>query len=352
MKTKVCPCCDQPISGIYCRGCRKIVLNPVVQDVHYYLNERHPENETDCSFHGKTTPETKTSDRVMTPFEAEAKKAEIKERMQTRGQEPKSSAKISNASNTRKTVLNGNTLPSKKTAESRASIVGITIFMVVFMNVLLVLLRSFHHSGYDFTLGQRTAETAASAYAEWEEWELSDEEVKAAGIACTGYGHFDITYEDARQAFLDCVDDAGYMWSEGEPYSYNQKMNEMSWFQTVYDYAIETEDAYIGTVEIETDTATGQIHGISLYAGVGEGFFETADIAAAFMKKVGMAGGELPDGRGFYEEAMENAGETQLEDGFCMMYGLEVSCYVPEKIEEPDFYAMSVYAPGYYTASE
>ena len=89
MKTKVCPCCDQPIQGIYCKGCRKIVLHPVEQNIHYYLNERHPEHETDCSYHGNTAagtsevtdPNVRNEDHRMTPYEAEAKKAEIKERM-------------------------------------------------------------------------------------------------------------------------------------------------------------------------------------------------------------------------------------------------------------------------------
>ncbi len=51
MKTKVCPCCDQPMTGIYCKGCRKIVLNPVEQNIQYYLNTRHPDYDHDCTFH-------------------------------------------------------------------------------------------------------------------------------------------------------------------------------------------------------------------------------------------------------------------------------------------------------------
>ena len=52
MKDKYCPYCDQTLtSGLYCKGCKRIVLHPYWQDVDYYLNERHPQQETDCLYH-------------------------------------------------------------------------------------------------------------------------------------------------------------------------------------------------------------------------------------------------------------------------------------------------------------
>ena len=52
MKDKYCPYCDQKMtSGLYCKGCKRIVLHPYWQDVDYYLNERHPQQETDCLYH-------------------------------------------------------------------------------------------------------------------------------------------------------------------------------------------------------------------------------------------------------------------------------------------------------------
>ena len=38
-------------SGLYCSGCKRIVWHPYVQDVDYYLNERHPQHESDCLYH-------------------------------------------------------------------------------------------------------------------------------------------------------------------------------------------------------------------------------------------------------------------------------------------------------------
>jgi len=64
MKKVVCPYCDQPIRGKYCSGCRRIVWKPKNMEVTYYLNERHPEGEDHCQFHGD----------ILTGDMAEAKK--------------------------------------------------------------------------------------------------------------------------------------------------------------------------------------------------------------------------------------------------------------------------------------
>lgn len=52
MIRRVCPICDQVMTGRhYCRVCHSWVRHPRIQDVTYYLNERHPQNETSCSYH-------------------------------------------------------------------------------------------------------------------------------------------------------------------------------------------------------------------------------------------------------------------------------------------------------------
>lgn len=52
MIRRVCPICDQVMTGRhYCRICHSWVRHPRIQDVTYYLNERHPQNETACSYH-------------------------------------------------------------------------------------------------------------------------------------------------------------------------------------------------------------------------------------------------------------------------------------------------------------
>ena len=52
MRKRICPYCDQELEGRYCRGCRRFVKTPLIVDVNYYLNERHPASEESCQYHG------------------------------------------------------------------------------------------------------------------------------------------------------------------------------------------------------------------------------------------------------------------------------------------------------------
>lgn len=52
MRKRICPYCDQELEGRYCRGCRRFVKTPLIVDVNYYLNERHPASEEHCQYHG------------------------------------------------------------------------------------------------------------------------------------------------------------------------------------------------------------------------------------------------------------------------------------------------------------
>lgn len=47
-----CPICDQVMkSKHFCRNCMQFVRTPYVREVTYYLNERHPQDETNCEYH-------------------------------------------------------------------------------------------------------------------------------------------------------------------------------------------------------------------------------------------------------------------------------------------------------------
>jgi hypothetical protein len=53
MMKRICPICDQVMKlPHYCETCRSFVKDPWIRDVSYYLNERHPESEGACTYHG------------------------------------------------------------------------------------------------------------------------------------------------------------------------------------------------------------------------------------------------------------------------------------------------------------
>jgi len=356
MKKVVCPYCDQPIQGKYCDGCRRIVWKPKQMEITYYLNERHPEHETDCTFHND----------VLTQDAVEAKKAEIRERMLARQRE---------AATEVKTVSIPNVPRKKQTPKKFAKIkTGFIIyFIIVFIGILAPIIGAVFDAVSD--MGRRVeafvapepvpepmeaplamenmtlpvemeeALENAAIEEELEEWERTDEQVKALGEACNGFGHSPVVYEEVEPVLLSCMDELG-LEGEYDTYSYNQVMDHYTWFETTNEYVLSDENGYVGIFEINTDTATGQIHGISMYTHGEEEFFRMADLAMEFMNMTGLSE-TVPDGRSFYEESLLDG--LQDDPGYRLQYGMEVDSLEPESNEDDPFYKMSIYVPGYYT---
>lgn len=52
MAVYVCPICDHKMkSRHFCANCRSYIKEPFTREVTYYLNERHPSDEADCTYH-------------------------------------------------------------------------------------------------------------------------------------------------------------------------------------------------------------------------------------------------------------------------------------------------------------
>ena len=326
----------------------------------------------------------------MTATETEAKKAQIKERMAARklGQKPTAGQTGgalrelfgNNAASSHPTVLNGDVVrKTKKPGGSSAAkkiLIGIAIYLiVVFGGVFGLVFGNFLNvlDDIEWGFGPREMELvpepieAPAVDIEWaapepvqggleetplEDWERTVEGVKAAGVACTGYGHFKAVYnEDLRDVFENCVEDAGFRLWEETVYSYNSQMDFASWYETAYEFAIDLDDDYIGTIEIETDTATGELHGFSVYSSDEDEFLELLNVTLKFMQEASIAERELPSAEEFYEEARWKNEDAQREMGFVMLNGMEVSCYVPDELAQ-DFFSISMYAPGYMSSEE
>ena len=352
MRKIVCPYCDQPVQGRYCKGCRRIVWKPKTIEYNYYLNERHSANEEHCQYHGD----------ILTGDMAEAKKAEIRARMQERQREKSAQRKPSAVPNVPKTRPGSKSSYSSGKKKAMAKIrIGLFIYiLMVFLFVLFPIIRniavSFSDAAYDIKhmmepvpepLAPKPIEIPAELEAvlenaapeeDLEEWERTDEQVIALGEACTGFGHSEIVYEDAEEVLKACMSDAGL---EGEygTYSYNQVMDHFTWFETVHEFSIADADDYVGILEISADTATGQIHGVSMYTHGEENFFRIADMVTIFMNETGLAEG-LPDGRTLHEEAL-----ICVEEGDGILYGLEVYTMRPEPTEDDPFYTMNLSVP-------
>ena len=364
MKTKVCPICDQPMKGIYCKGCKKIVLNPVEQNITYYLNTRHPEFETNCSYHNELPRSSSHSGQRYSGTETETKKAQIRERMAAGKQEKKAVF--------HPTVLNGdvirkpNVFGANKSNSSAVKkiLIGVIIYMIVcFGSVIGMIFGNIVDTFDGFELGVRTPEEVAVAVPEpddslalelpvpmetapaaMEDWELTDEEVRELGVPCNSFGHIPVIFGDVMDVLHECIDDAEYNWAMSV-YSYNQFIDEATWYETVYEFTIRNKEEYAGYLNINVDTATGEIHGMEMYTKYEKGFYEVADIAVKFLEQIGAAE-NLPSGTDFFETAYK----AQGDDWVTIQNGLEVICEIPGG--ESEFFRMEIYAPGYYTIVE
>jgi len=53
MVKRICPICDQVMkSSHFCWNCRTWIKHPYEREMNFYLNERHPGNESQCEYHG------------------------------------------------------------------------------------------------------------------------------------------------------------------------------------------------------------------------------------------------------------------------------------------------------------
>lgn len=73
-----CPICDQVMkSKHFCRNCMQFVRTPYVREVTYYLNERHPQDETNCEYHMPSVRESGGADGGRGAFWDTSKAADI-----------------------------------------------------------------------------------------------------------------------------------------------------------------------------------------------------------------------------------------------------------------------------------
>lgn len=288
MKQKYCPYCDQKMKiSHYCQECRRIVWQPYEQNVDYYLNERHPQSEKNCLYHDNTKQPEKM----------------------------------------------GKTKPN---VPKPLSVFMIVIGLCVACNILgsiFMVGRSAFYGISDMLSELNRPDESVSSYQE-----LTDEEVKKIGAACNTQGHYDVDLEEAASVLQDAFHTMGYSWNM-YPYSYNETDGEYSWYQTEYDYHVDTDDENANgtTVEICADTATGQLHGIYIWSEDEKHFLDMADIAVETMKTLGLLPG-APEGRTLYAESLEYNPYESSEP----RYGAEI---VGEQGGGGDYYQLRIMAP-------
>lgn len=403
MKQRYCPYCDQKMtSGLYCSGCKRIVWHPYVQDVDYYLNERHPQHESDCLYHdgGSEYPGSRASstDSYAGVFKGNGTSTSTQGGKKKTNREKKAADPFQNMGNRMTGQRNAfehmksqleqyrsqaDTCQSGTYSNQSAKNImdrvnsergrkkpftGILIVVIIWLvfsvggNLLFLITHAIRESIYgienifDSSSGDLWSSADSNAVEVLGEGELSDEEVRAIGTNCTNYGHYDAQLADVTAALDRLLPQYGFSeWSMEDTYSYNYASDDMSWYNTDQACYLSRDGEYVGSITIYADTATDDLHGIGAYSSDEEAFYQIVDVLEATFQEFGYLDTDL-SGQEVYQELIntEDMIVSKTDDsvnGFTTAYGPEIFVS-KESPSGDDFYSIQMYAPGYYTSVE
>ena len=403
MKQRYCPYCDQKMtSGLYCSGCKRIVWHPYVQDADYYLNERHPQHESDCLYHDggseypgsrasstdsyagvfkgngtststqggkkKTNREKKAADPFQNMGNRMTGQRNAFEHMKSQLEQYRSQADTCQ-SGTYSSQSAKNIMDRVNSERGRKKpFTGILIVVIIWLvfsvggNLLFLITHAIRESIYgienifDSSSGDLWSSADSNAVEVLGEGELSDEEVRAIGTNCTNYGHYDAQLADVTAALDRLLPQYGFSeWSMEDTYSYNYASDDMSWYNTDQACYLSRDGEYVGSITIYADTATDDLHGIGAYSSDEEAFYQIVDVLEAAFQEFGYLDTDL-SGQEVYQELIntEDMIVSKTDDsvnGFTTAYGPEIFAS-KESPSGDDFYSIQMYAPGYYTSVE
>ena len=381
MKQRYCPYCDQKMtSGIYCKGCKRIVLHPYMQDVDYFLNERHPQHESGCLYHdGENSPgmqnekkKTKQEKRTADPFQnmgnRTAGQRNAFEHMKSQLEQYRSQADTFQ-SGTYSSQSAKNIMDRVNSERGRKKpFTGILIVVIIWLvfsiggNLMFMISHAVREAiyGVEDIFNSSSGDLWSSADSNAEEvlgeGELSAEEVRAIGVNCTNYGHYDAQLADVTAALERLLPQYGFSeWSMEDTYSYNYASDDMSWYNTDQAYYLDRDGEYVGSITIYADTATDDLHGIGAYSSDEEAFYQIVDVLEATFQEFGYLDTDL-SGQEIYQELIntEDMIVSKTDDsvnGFTTAYGPEIFAG-KESPSGDNFYSIQMYAPGYYTSVE
>lgn len=323
MKKKICPYCDQVITGNYCKGCRRFVRKPVSWEVDYYLNERHPASEENCQYHG----DLHTGRMVQEKQQIQTKKAPAP------NQSVRTKPKV------------------RKRLTGSKGVLIVAVYVALSLAVSMFgMIKKIMEKGIGTAVPEYEAQWMGAPVEEiWEPnseamedpQELSEDEVREAGIPCNGYGHFDMKEEEAVGMLESLLAEHGYGEQEAARYSFNLALDGSTWFNTQYEYILSLDGEYRGYVDLCVDTADGRMHGLEMVTNSVDDMYAVADVAAEMLEKMGVLE-EGCSGRELFEETVRNGGDGTY--GYMDKDSLEISCTKGDD----GFCMMSVYMAGHY----
>ena len=351
-----------------------------MQDVDYFLNERHPQHESGCLYHDgenssgmqnekkKTKQEKRTADPFQNMGNRTTGQRNAFEHMKSQLEQYRSQADTFQ-SGTHSSQSAKNIMDRVNSERGRKKpFTGVLIVVIIWLvfsiggNLLFMIRHAVREAiyGVEDIFNSSSGDLWSSADSNAEEvlgeGELSAEEVRAIGVNCTNYGHYDAQLADVTAALERLLPQYGFSeWSMEDTYSYNYASDDMSWYNTDQAYYLNRDGEYVGSITIYADTATDDLHGIGAYSSDEEAFYQIVDVLEAAFQEFGYLDTDL-SGQEVYQELIntEDMIVSKTDDsvsGFTTVYGPEIFAS-KESPSGDDFYSIQMYAPGYYTSVE
>lgn len=296
MVQRICPICDQTMkSAHYCKNCKSWVKHPYVRDAAYYLNERHPQDETGCSYHDMDSQRVlRAEQKVMRqPSDLEGETGSNMPSGASASPDgvwkpvgvPKHPGMTQNTVLPQRTAfpekvplppvrpayrVGGRAMGEDRPRRSGSSAVIGLFLVAAFVSVIASFSGQMFDTvrgimeppvEYDIDLGDYTGEDPDIGYQE-----LDEDDVAAMGERCNARGHFSVQGRQMEQPVLNILERAGLQVEHQDTYSYNEVYdNGETWYTTWTSISIAggAEDSY-QYVELDFDTGTGELHEISL----------------------------------------------------------------------------------------
>lgn len=367
MVQKICPICDQVMKhSHYCRNCRSWVRHPCEREVTYYLNERHPENETVCSYHGRGARLPEDKGRLARDREAVLTSAGSQVRGNTAGWIPqgfqgRSSPDVRKQPdfpNREGEIGQNDQNQNYRNQEHRNQKLkhGNPVLRTAAVIVAVVLAAFLFRTGAGFVRRQIFSQLAGrdvfafdeevrpwemegdyeeeypggedwwnegGEYPGGEDWwqlepqELTDEEAIALGITCQGEGHFDMQGAKLEEIIRQLIREQGYQEGGVRRHSYNtaycsengECINSFFSSYLTFPLLADRERMYKGYVSMDYDTVTGELHEVEIFMQDRE---DAIEMAAGILEGLEQGCGRTD---GFWSKTVRREMPAELESG-------------------------------------
>lgn len=297
MQKKICPICERPLTGSgYCRLCRKLVFKPLIREVDYYLNETRPGQQTALNERngGRSQTALEVSEKDFREKTADFYQ-DLKQKSGSGAQKQKTSKTSKKASGKKETVWNEplQKKSSKKEDKKKSKSKFLPFWAVLVICGAAIQLiplaadfmadrgaRLFQEEPQNYVWDWEADIQAEDVWDDGEifieedtgsfEWEeLDEEEIKTAGIRCSGEEHFAVHFTDVENLVKEEAYALG-LETHMSLDSYNNRYNEggeiREFYNTyrTYDLWNEQEEGLELSVTVSSDTATGEVHFIAV----------------------------------------------------------------------------------------